>query len=426
MLSRAQAPILEGEGVIDYSAIETREEWLFPKLEYLHLTGSPDITGIVELMEARLSNDAVRPIKSLVVANADNVREEFEAAGHDHALLDSLFLQKTFGKTMQPTTITPYYYRASHKPDPDDITITTQITNDRFEVFAKLVDSYQGPVSVTVHVTDNPERRDWTLAELGALYTSHPLMSRWVDVHLVVDNFERQFNMWRNVGRFLARTDYVFMLDVDFIVCTDLRRRVRGDPKVMEMLRKGDTALVVPAFEYVDQQRGVDARLFPAQKKDLLSLVDEGAVTMFHAGWELGHGNTDYARWYKAKPGKAYQAKSYQHSYEPYVIMKKQGTPWCDERFVGYGANKAACLFEIYLSGVSFYVLPEDFLIHQSHLYPYEVRKNERRYNRKLYAKYRNETCSRYLEYFSQNVELEPARAKNAREECARQKLIAQ
>lgn len=49
----------------------------------------------------------------------------------------------------------------------------------------------------------------------------------------------------------------------------------------------------------------------------------------------------------------------------------------CDERFVGYGGNKAACLFEMYLSGVSFYVLSDDFLVHQSHKYDEEARKLE-------------------------------------------------
>ena len=46
----------------------------------------------------------------------------------------------------------------------------------------------------------------------------------------------------------------------------------------------------------------------------------------------------------------------------------------CDERFAGYGANKAACLFEMYLSGVSFYVLSDHFLIRQSHTYEEEAR----------------------------------------------------
>ena len=49
----------------------------------------------------------------------------------------------------------------------------------------------------------------------------------------------------------------------------------------------------------------------------------------------------------------------------------------CDERFVGYGGNKAACLFEMYLAGVSFYVLTDHFIIHQNHLYEESARKNE-------------------------------------------------
>lgn len=51
--------------------------------------------------------------------------------------------------------------------------------------------------------------------------------------------------------------------------------------------------------------------------------------------------------------------------------------PRCDERFVGYGGNKAACLFEMYLSGISYYVLADHFIIHQNHLYEEAARKNE-------------------------------------------------
>jgi hypothetical protein len=51
--------------------------------------------------------------------------------------------------------------------------------------------------------------------------------------------------------------------------------------------------------------------------------------------------------------------------------------PRCDERFVGYGGNKAACLFEMYLYGASYHVLADHFIIHQNHLYEETARKNE-------------------------------------------------
>jgi len=85
--------------------------------------------------------------------------------------------------------------------------------------------------------------------------------------------------------------------------------------------------------------------------------------------------------------------------------------PRCDERFVGYGGNKAACLFEMYLSGVSYHVLADHFIIHQNHLYEETARKNEvqtiprlalyflhqfqRKYNRKVYSDFKEELCFR-------------------------------
>lgn len=44
---------------------------------------------------------------------------------------------------------------------------------------------------------------------------------------------------------------------------------------------------------------------------------------------------------------------------------------------MGYGGNKAACLFEMYLAGISYYVLSDHFIIHQNHLYEESARKLE-------------------------------------------------
>jgi len=49
----------------------------------------------------------------------------------------------------------------------------------------------------------------------------------------------------------------------------------------------------------------------------------------------------------------------------------------CDERFVGYGSNKAACLYDAFLSGKDFVVLPNDFVVHEYHKYPEELRTAE-------------------------------------------------
>ncbi|GAA6061689.1 hypothetical protein JCM10212_005981 [Sporobolomyces blumeae] len=329
------------------------------------------------------------------------------------------FLSLSFSSSLQPSKVIPYYYRAS---DPDrldfnkaDITITTLVTSNRFTVFERLVERYQGPISATVHLSDSASHSEM-LRSLETMYTSSPMMKKYVDIHLVYDSFDRQFNMWRNVAKFFARTDYVMMLDVDFWLCTDFRQRMLESTEIMDRLKSGMAAFVVPAFEFHKQSDGVDPTTFPSTKAELLQLVQDDKIGMFHKSWAPGHGSTNYTRYYEAKEGEVYRATSYTHSYEPYVIFKKEGTPWCDERFIGYGGNKAACLFELYLSGVSFYVLPDDFLIHQSHAYAEKARKHERRYNRKLYTDFREELCFRYLNLFLDQIE--SPRAKNLANEC--------
>jgi hypothetical protein len=57
---------------------------------------------------------------------------------------ESLFLSKSFSGSMHPMKIFPYFYRASETFDEDDITITTLVTPNRFEVLRKLALRYEG------------------------------------------------------------------------------------------------------------------------------------------------------------------------------------------------------------------------------------------------------------------------------------------
>lgn len=51
----------------------------------------------------------------------------------------------------------------------------------------------------------------------------------------------------------------------------------------------------------------------------------------------------------------------------------------------------------MYLSGMSFYVLADHFLVHQSHPYEEEARKLERKSNRKVYQDFKEEVCLRFV-----------------------------
>lgn len=60
------------------------------------------------------------------------------------AMSESLFLSKAFAGSMHPMKIYPYFYKASEAFDEDDITITTLVTPNRFEVLRKLATRYEG------------------------------------------------------------------------------------------------------------------------------------------------------------------------------------------------------------------------------------------------------------------------------------------
>lgn len=60
------------------------------------------------------------------------------------AMSESLFLSKAFAGSMHPMKIFPYFHKASETFDEDDITITTLVTPNRFEVLRKLAARYEG------------------------------------------------------------------------------------------------------------------------------------------------------------------------------------------------------------------------------------------------------------------------------------------
>ncbi|KAG1028860.1 hypothetical protein G6F25_012374 [Rhizopus arrhizus] len=291
-----------------------------------------------------------------------------------HEMPIEAILSKSFSYSGQ-SKIIPYYYKAEMDMESKDITIVTLVTRNRIPNLARLAKKYKGPISTTIHISDD-EEGEYTLEVLEDTIEKSPEMRKYVDVHIVRDEFDRELNLWRNVAKLFARTDYVMLLDIDFYPCSNLRDNVLNNPKAMSLLESGEAALVIPAFEFSKQQDGLDFRTFPRNKQELIMAYQDNKIEMFHSFWLPGHAPTDYDRWMSTDDS-IYQVTTYQHSYEPYVIFKNQGSPWCDERFAGYGSNKAACLYELYISGVSYYVLPNDFIIHQTHAYPDEARQVE-------------------------------------------------
>ncbi|KAI8352927.1 glycosyl-transferase for dystroglycan-domain-containing protein [Blakeslea trispora] len=370
---------------------------------------------VAPLSQEKLEEDELQDANHIVYfdqayRSINNYEDNMQAGN------DAIVQSKIYANSMGPSNIMPYYLRADQEFDEQDISISTIVTLDRFPVLSRLASRYKGPISAAIHITDD-ENKGYIIEQLHQTIQGNPDMRRFVDIHLIVDKFDRQFNMWRNTARLYARTDYIMMLDIDFYLCTDFRKKILENPSLLQMLQQGRTALVVPAFEYLDQSDGFDSAHFPTDKEELLKEVfDSAKLDMFHRDWERGHSSTNYPKWYLAD--EPYRVEEYNFSYEPYVIYKRTDSPWCDERFIGYGANKAACLYEIYLSGIDYYVLPDDFIIHQSHEYPETTRKRERLFNRKVYTHFREELCLRYARQFVATGEWNTPVSNNLHTEC--------
>jgi hypothetical protein len=105
-------------------------------------------------------------------------------------------------------------------------------------------------------------------------------MMTFVDVHLVVDAFDRQFNTWRNIARLFARTNFVMMLDIDFFPCTDFRSVIKRSSTIADKLYDGKAALVIPAFEYVDFHEGSNHAAFPVKKR--VCLCSQFSALLLH------------------------------------------------------------------------------------------------------------------------------------------------
>ncbi|KAF9578786.1 hypothetical protein BGW38_005250, partial [Lunasporangiospora selenospora] len=217
---------------------------------------------------------------------------------------EDYMLSKAFSTAMFPTRVLPFYFRASFRdenedddlhlddddfiidrgsedpqssswfatsrqPDPLLVTITTLITPDRYGVFLKLVKQYRGPISVATHIRKG-EDQDARFDELHSFFRENPILRKYVDLHVIVDGIDYQLNMWRNVARMFARTDYFMMLD-------GFKDRLHHDPRNLELLASG-AALVVPAFEYKLDKDPKNSKFFPDSKQDLLPLLEKGHV----------------------------------------------------------------------------------------------------------------------------------------------------
>ncbi|CAH1786754.1 unnamed protein product [Owenia fusiformis] len=257
-----------------------------------------------------------------------------------------------------------YYIDYEYTPVVDDITLVAQLSMDRLQMLETICNHWDGPISLALYMSDAEAQQFLRYAQ-----GSEILMKRKnVGYHIVYKDGEfYPVNYLRNVAVENVKTPYLFLSDIDFLPMYGLYDYLKKSVAMVDMEVK-KKALIVPAFE-TQRYRLV----FPKSKAELLSMLDMGTLFTFrYHVWPKGHSPTDYAKWQTATT--PYQI-AWEPDFEPYVVIKTEGAPKYDQRFVGFGWNKVSHIMELDAQGYEFTVLPNAFMIHMPHAPSFDIAK---------------------------------------------------
>lgn len=311
--------------------------------------------------------------------------------------------QKQETKTLTPQKtqqqnrrIVPNYKLAKQRPASDDVSILTQMTLDRFPALVAMAKVWQGPMSVVIYLYDDQmaELQKKLKRNQNILLPDHQPS---IDFHLWIqyrnstkNNAQYPVNHLRNLAIDHCSTDYIIMLDVDFIPSIDMyselhRLRSWKPPSSDKHIDNNDNkvALIVPAFEIISNVRFPQTRIevMAYRQRFRKPLIQQ--IHLMKGG--PAHNATNYQKWYslpvsphlknnKNDDALIYHVE-YEYLFEPYFMINKHFAPKYDERFIGYGNDKASYTYELIASGFDMYVLPRPFITHKDHGTP-EWRKH--------------------------------------------------
>ncbi|CAH1634869.1 unnamed protein product [Spodoptera littoralis] len=251
-----------------------------------------------------------------------------------------------------------YFMDYSYKNnDSFDVTLALQLSMDRLLFLERLVNYWEGPLSVAIYLAD---------CDVGKLLN---FIENWSDTlrdrknigyHLVFkhDQVHYPVNYLRNVALANVNTPYVFLMDVDFVPMVDLYSHLKAAIKLINPYPQ-KKCLVVAAFESQRYRSSV-----PRSKAALLARLAARELAPFRQHeWPRGHRPTNYTRWTTANA--PYEVE-WQSDYEPYLVVHRS-VPKYDTRFSGFGWNKVSHSVELRAQGYRAVVLPGAFVVHTPH-----------------------------------------------------------
>ncbi|XP_020622312.1 LARGE xylosyl- and glucuronyltransferase 2-like [Orbicella faveolata] len=267
--------------------------------------------------------------------------------------------------------LTEILYSACSPTDSDAVTLVTQLTFNRINMLKRNLRFWTGPLSIVVYVhLEDANDIDFKKREVQMRLPS-PIFSKFSTVSVMVIYGKKigpqyPINRLRNIAVKNVKTQYIFMIDVDFVPSPELETIARNQILKYNETRNGTNnkvAFVVPAF---DGARNVNSRDLPQTKEELVKMVKRKKKLAPFRQIEspLSHSSTNYTKWYHIN--ESYEVSRYQDKYEPYLILRlTPELPLYDERFTGYGMNKISHVIELAL--LRQVTLSLDFIVFSVH-----------------------------------------------------------
>ena len=289
-----------------------------------------------------------------------------------HIQLKNVLLtaQQTFSPHMDCPLYTrsyPYFRRTIYNfllpkermdgSDDHGVTVTTQLTLDRYPLLEEMVAQWRGPLSVAFFALDIDHKID-EVEEFTKRYHENPLLNRYATIHLVYpdersisDEKHLPINYLRNVALNGARTADVFLLDIGTLPAFTSQQATSWvrEARVAEDCDK--CVFIAPLFDAISPDTHI-----PNSKEELVHALDAGTVKRLRL---TSHSSVPVPVWMARDH--AFEIK-YKENMEPYFVAGPSA-PLISEMYVGYGRDKCAYSTDVFHTGHRFFVLPNAFLV---------------------------------------------------------------
>ncbi|KAI9494528.1 glycosyl-transferase for dystroglycan-domain-containing protein [Zychaea mexicana] len=251
-----------------------------------------------------------------------------------------------------------------------DVTLVSQFSVNRLDVFTQVLDAWPGPVSVAIYLTEPND-----VNQFKSFFAIPANVIQYSRVHIVVvkpdytnpDRLKYPINHLRNLAITAATTSHVFVMDADFTPSANFYAHAHAEllSALGERGTYSRTAMVIPCYAILESHK--DDPL-PQNTAELSTLVSDGIAYITDPG--TGHGPTLATSMQLLNgggPDSLYYEVCYESQWEPYYIVPRETTPLYDARFRNQGGDKQSHALQLNALGFQFLVSNHAFILHKDH-----------------------------------------------------------